>query len=181
MFFQRRQQMRTRLVRSVVSAIVLMWLGIVAAPTYAGFLQFPLHGCSDPSCTVNYSTHGAYSAGAMISVLDHSMVLNANNYYPYGPTATSTNGGNGVIKAFNGEVANGPRLSSDLVCVGGTIDLHPDWNPSVRMTNDGGCGVNYSSYDEHPGYDYKAAAGTPVYAAYSGYVLGTTCYNGQYQ
>ena len=147
-------------------------------PAIAGFLQFPLHGCSDPSCTVNYATYGAYSANAMNSVLDHSMALNSNNYYPYGTTKTSTNGGNSVIKAFNGETVSGALLSSDYRCVGGTINLHPDWNPSLRMTNDSGCGANYSSYDEHPGYDYKAVTGTPVYAAATGTVISTICYLG---
>ncbi len=46
------------------------------------------------------------------------------------------------------------------------------------MTNDGGCGTSYSSYDEHPGYDYKASLGTPVYAAADGTVISTVCYKG---
>jgi murein DD-endopeptidase MepM/ murein hydrolase activator NlpD len=46
------------------------------------------------------------------------------------------------------------------------------------MTNDSGCGSNYLSYDEHPGYDYHAAAGTPVYAAAKGTVISTICYLG---
>lgn len=161
-------------IRLITTLFSVLFSGAVCA----GFLSFPLHGCSDPSCTVNYATHGAYSANAMNSVLDHSMAINANNYYPYGPTKTSTGGGNGVIKAFNGEMVSGALLSSDFRCVGGTINLHPDWNPSVRMTNDSGCGSVYSSYDEHPGYDYKAVLGTPVYAAASGTVISTICYMG---
>lgn len=145
---------------------------------FAGFLQFPLRGCSDPSCVVNYDTHGAYSANAMNSVLDHSMALNSNSYYPYGTTKTSTSGGNSVIKAFNNETVSGALLGSDYRCVGGLINLHPDWDTSVRMTNDSGCGANYSSYDEHPGYDYKAVTGTPVYAATTGTVISTICYKG---
>jgi hypothetical protein len=125
-------------------AVALLWS--VSLPVWAGFLQFPLHGCSDASCTVNYATHGAYSANAMNSILDHSMAINpTNSYYPYGATQTSANGGDGVIRAFNGEVVSGSRLSTDFRCIGGTINLHPDWNTSVRMTNDTGCGSNYSS------------------------------------
>lgn len=158
--------MKTRL-------MAVLFSFLFSGAVYPGFLSFPLHGCSDPSCTVNYATHGAYSANAMNSVLDHSMALNSSNYYPYGTTKTSTSGGNSVIKAFNGEMVSGALLSSDFRCVGGTINLHPDWNPSVRMTNNSGCGANYSSYDEHPGYDYKAVAGTPVYAAQAGTVIST--------
>lgn len=161
-----------------IRLIAVLFSLLCSGTVYAGFLSFPLRGCSDPSCTVNYATHGAYSANAMNSVLDHSMALNSSNYYPYGPTKTSRNGGDGVIKAFNGEIVSGALLNSDFTCVGGTINLHPDWNPSVRMTNDSGCGSGYSSYDEHPGYDYKAVLGTPVYAAASGTVISTICYVG---
>lgn len=163
--------------RSILAAILLLISGLASLPAMAGFLQFPLHGCSDPSCTVNYATHGAYSADAMNSVLDHSMTLNSSNYYPYGTTATSSAGGDLKIISFNGEMVNGTPKTGDLRCVGGLISLHPDWDTSKRMTNDSGCGSSsYSSYDEHPGYDYKAASGTPVYAAATGIVISTTCY-----
>jgi murein DD-endopeptidase MepM/ murein hydrolase activator NlpD len=112
----------------------------------------------------------------MNSVLDHSMKLNASNYYPYGDL--SSGGGDGQVTAFNGESVSGTPLGSDDTCIGGTIYLHPDWNPSTRMTNDSGCGTGYASYDEHPGYDYKASLGTPVYAAADGTVISTICYLG---
>ena len=48
------------------------------------------------------------------------------------------------------------------------------------MTNNSGCGAGYTSYDEHPGYDYKADAGKPVYAAAGGTVISTICYLGNF-
>lgn len=171
-----------RLLRSLLAAVALFTLGLGAAPAFAGFLQFPLH-CSTPlsggvcpGTSIDYTTHGAYSAGAMNSVLDHSMKLNATNYYPYGKVSNS--GGDGVVAAFNGESVSGTAKSTDETCIGGTINLHPDWNTSLRMTNDNGCGTGYSSYDEHPGYDYKASTTTPVYAAANGTVISTICYLG---
>lgn len=163
--------------KTICSSILVFSTLVLSVPAYAGFLQFPLR-CSNVSCTINYATRGAYTADAITSVLDHSMRLNSNNYYPYGTTKTSTAGGNSRIVAFNGEVANGGVMSSDYRCVAGTVYLRPDWDRSRRMTNNSGCGVNYTSYDEHPGYDYKAVSGTPVYAAASGNVIGTICYLG---
>lgn len=160
--------------RTPIYIAALFVLGI-ASDAHAGFLLFPLH-CSDSSCTINYAIHGAYTADAMNSVVDHSMKKNTTAYYPYG--VLSGGGGDGVITAFNGERVHGAHLPSDETCIGGTIYLHPDWNKSRRMTNDGGCGVGYSSYDEHPGYDYRASSGAAVYAAADGYVLPTTCYIG---
>lgn len=171
-----------KLIRNILATFVLLSFALISLPAMAGFLQFPLHGCSDPSCTVNYATHGAYSANAMNSVLDHKMALNpSSNYYPYGTTATSYSGGDLKITAFNGEVVSGTTKSGDYRCVGGLINLHPDWDTSKRMTNDSGCGSSsYSSYDEHPGYDYAATLGTPVYAAASGTVISTICYLGNF-
>ncbi len=162
---------------------MLLVFGLGSTPAFAGFLQFPLK-CSDPlvggvcpSGSIDYTVEGAYSANAMNSVLDHSMKINpANSYYPYG--TLSSGGGDGKIIAFNGESVSGTPKSSDNTCIGGTIYLHPDWDPSKRMTNDNGCGSGYSSYDEHPGYDYKASLGTPVYAAADGTVISTICYLG---
>lgn len=180
-FFLRR--LKLRLLKNLLAAATLL-SGLGAAPAFAGFLQFPLH-CSTPlvsglcpAGSIDYTVHGAYSANALNTVLDHSMAINpSNNYYPYGTTTTSSTGGDLKIIAFNGEMVNGAHLSSDFRCIGGTIYIHPDWNPSMRMTNDS-CGTGYSSYDEHPGYDYRASLGTPVYAAQSGTVISTICYLG---
>lgn len=175
-----------RLVRGLPVVALLFIVGIGVAPAFAGFLQFPLK-CSDalvgttcPSGSIDYRTHGAYTLNAMNSILDHSMANNpSNNYYPYGTTVSSSTGGDLFIRAFNGEYANGTKLSSDWRCIGGTINLKPDWSGTgTRMTNESGCGPSYSSYDEHPGYDYKASLGTPVYAAADGTVISTICYLG---
>ena len=149
--------------------------GAVNSQTSTGFLQFPLR-CSDSSCTINYQTQGAYTANSINTVLDHRMMLNSSNYYPYGRKSTS--GGNQVIAAFNGEVVSGAAQGADDRCIGGTIYIRPDYNRSLRMTNDRGCGAGYTSYDEHPGYDYRAVAGTPIYAAATGTVISTICYLG---
>lgn len=161
-----------------VSFILLF---LVSTPSMAGFLRFPLD-CSTPlsggvcpSTSINYTVQKAYTANSINSVLDHSMKLNTNNYYPYGKYSNS--GGNKIITAFNGESVSG-ATSGDETCVGGTIYIHPDYNPSLRMTNNSGCGSGYSSYDEHPGYDYSATTGTKVFAAASGYVLSGGCYLG---
>ena len=148
--------------------------GAVNSQTSSGFLQFPLR-CSDSACTINYQTQGAYTANAMNSILDHRMRKNTSNYYPYG--VFSGAGGDKIVGAFNGEVVSG-ATSGDETCVGGTIYLRPDYNRNLRMTNNAGCGAGYTSYDEHPGYDYKAAKGTPVYAAATGTVISTICYLG---
>jgi len=138
------------------------------------FLASPLK-CGDPACLFTYS-QGVYTAQIMNSVVDHSLKQNANKLWQYGTTLGV--GGDGIIIAFNGEVANGPPLSKTdanlVVCIGG--ELHLATIPGVPSTDmvrhPGGCGnTNYASYDEHPGYDYYAMKGTAVYAAASGVVV----------
>lgn len=115
-----------------------------------GFLASPL-------------SYGVYTAGKITSVLDHSLKQNSpGGFWQYGTISSS--GGNGVIIAFNNEKANGTPKPSDQTCIGGTILLN-------GMTNTGGCGAGYASYDEHPGYDYRAALDTPIKAAAAGKVV----------
>lgn len=153
-----------------------------AVSAHAGFLQFPLRcstpGATCPSWAINYTIHGAYTANAMNSILDHSMFQNPapDLFYPYGVHVQSGNGGNKKIIAFNGEPVSGTVRTDDFRCVFGTILIRPDWDPNQRLTNDGGCNSSYTSYDEHPGYDYKADPNTPVYASATGTVISTVCY-----
>ena len=98
--------------------------------------------------------------------MDHSMVQNPNGRYPYGTK-------DGIIRGFNGELANaGAQDSSNAPCIkiatGQSFTLG-----GLIVTNASGCygNTNYIAYDEHPGYDYRAPAGTAIYAAYSGRVV----------
>src|SRR5262249_34839743 len=92
-------------------------------------------------------------------------------------------GGDGIIVAFNGERAMGkPRsidVDSKLVCVSGRILLKPTPasldSTALVNTHSTACndGTNYifSSYDEHPGYDFRAMPRTPVFAVADGTVI----------
>ena len=162
---------------------ILMALAVGLAPTAAvpaqstGFLDFPLK-CGDKNCAFEYFDN-PYRSGAMNSVLDHSMKKNANNFWEFGKV--SNKGGDGIVIAFNGEKANG-KASSDETCIGGTLLLKPGpgYSVSTAMVNGSGCGSKYASYDEHPGYDYKAS-GVPVRAAAAGTIVnisGARCYIG---
>jgi hypothetical protein len=133
------------------------------------FLASPLD-CGNPKCSITYD-RSAYTYGIMNTVLDHSLIQNTNGYWQYG--RKSRGGGDGIIIAFNNEKANGALKPSDERCVGGTILLKPTPSSPLQtaMTNTRGCGAGYASYDEHPGYDYHAALGTPVKAAAAGTVV----------
>jgi len=126
--------------------------------TYDGVnLGFPLD-CSTPTCsgTGNITYTGAYTAGSVISVVDHSMT------YVYGAE-------DGVVMAWTGEKGQGTavRLGCYPKVGGGTFSIAGTY---VGSPNDG-CTTYYLNYDSHPGYDYKATYNTPVKAAASGTVV----------
>lgn len=169
----------------LLTTLSFVALGFVSTSASAqAFLAFPLE-CDQPakSCKFKYSK-GAYTPGTVNSVLDHSMKKNASGAWPYGKLSSS--GGDGVIVAFTGERANGTGNSRDETCIKGKITLNRVRPIDERrdLVKQGVCptGVTgFASYDEHPGYDYRAAIGTTVKAAAAGRVLnikGQRCYIG---
>jgi hypothetical protein len=144
-------------------------------PYTQGFLGWPLSSCGDPGCSISY-TSGPYTPSIMYSVLDHSLKQDANGLWQYGTGSRS--GGNGVIIAFNGESASGPRSERDRACIGGILHIAPAQNVSDMVVHPSPCGTGFASYDESIGYDFRAAMDTPVQAAAEGIVIkngGTTC------
>jgi murein DD-endopeptidase MepM/ murein hydrolase activator NlpD len=123
-------------------------------------LEFPLK-CADPKCLVRYD-NGPFQQGMMTSLLDHSMSDNGNGFWQYGNIGNGR--GDGVIVGYDGSKAAGPGKRKDNTCIAGDLDLG-------GLLNDRGCGAGYVSYDEHPGYDYRAAVGTEVFAAAPGKVV----------
>ncbi|HEX8300272.1 M23 family metallopeptidase [Sphingomonas sp.] len=150
----------------------------------SGLLDFPLKH-KDVAKMKPYSDR-AYTPASINTVLDHNMGVNSsNNYYDYGTYAKGT--ANGIIQAFNGESVSAfdPKEPKKLLsngikdgnCIRGWITLKLD-NSSKGMTRAiAECG-GYTSYDDHPGYDYEGADGVPVYAADTGTVLNIE-YNGK--
>lgn len=160
----------------------LWWDELAPASLIAPFMISPLK-CGDPQCRQKYS-QGAYTAGIVTTVLDHSLKKNPppSTFWQYGtvnPKDPKDEGGDGVIVAFTGEKANGTPKKSDDICISGPVDRNGFVITLNGMANLFGCGPGYASYDEHPGYDYVAAHGTPVMAVADGAIVnngGEYCY-----
>jgi Peptidase family M23 len=146
----------------------------------AGFMSFPLK-CgapvgSDGNCNVPYAS-GAYTDNRINSILDHHMIpYPGTTFWQYG--TARDRGGDGIITVFDGTtVGTGNDYSNvDASCIA---------DPTGKISLDGlvivpgPCDNGFVSYDEHPGYDYKALFGSEVRAVADGTVVcrigKTTC------
>lgn len=167
---------------ALIATLLLLSTGASAFQnTDTGLFDFPLKH-KDVAKKSAY-THGPYTVESINTVLDHNMsAANGTVNFDYGTFAKGT--ANAVIQAFNGETVSGldPKKPGKLlpdgikggVCVKGWIALKPD-HSSKHMTRSISECSGYTSYDDHPGYDYQAADGVPVYAAAGGTVLNNRC------
>ncbi len=129
------------------------------------FLSFPL--------SVNLYPQGPYTPGKINTVLDHYM---ANAYES--PKNTPNSAGLGTILSFTGELFQTNYLYpiASLACYpkAGGASWSPFLSTLYKGTSDntGNCLTNVAlNYEGHPGYDYVATVGTPVYAAAEGIVV----------
>ena len=136
----------------------------VAEGAATQFLDFPL-SCpiaAQGKCSTTRYSKGAYAPASMTSVLDHHMEK------PYDE--------DGVVTAFTGEEgrATATKPKANQGC-------YPQYSPNpgkpfiikgLYLATNYACLANQRlNYDNHPGYDYTAEVGTPVYAAASGKVV----------
>lgn len=166
----------------VSTALFVVKAGVGVVP----FLAFPLD-CSTPDCFggILY-TRGAYTANSVVSVVDHSMRKNDNGTYPYGKVIypSGVKGLDGIVLAWTGEKGQGTPISQGCYPqvypqVGGTFIIGGTYASGGTDVNGKKCSLKRLNYDDHPGYDYKAAYGTPVKAAASGAVVniaGEKCF-----
>lgn len=121
-------------------------------------------------CTLPYD--GPYTPDRMNSLMDHHLLRNG------GTSRYAYQNADGIIVAFNGARLQGAHRN-DKACISGDPRLF-DSSGRPFMTT-GICPSGSVSYDEHPGYDYRASAGMEVRAAASGTVAnigGARCWVG---
>jgi hypothetical protein len=123
---------------------------------------------------------GMYTPGRVNSVLDHQMSrIGPGSLWWFGTLANGT--ADGVITAFNG-ASVGDRTTAHIVRFGTDSEvvcpaLHIYLDSGLDLINKyrsamGQCGTDYTSYDDHPGYDFYAEEHSEVRAVADGYVVG---------
>lgn len=139
-------------------------VAVVAPP--APFIGWPLRGAMPSE---NDPSDGPYSH-QIVSVFDHSNAsLQRGGAWLYQPDGTITSVGN--LQAL------GTRPFGKSPC----YELEPKNNPTgllqaFGLVYDGPLGLTcrptdgWLAYDNHPGYDYRAGRGTPVFAPFDGVV-----------
>lgn len=158
-----------------LSALAALTIAAMAAPSYGqaappeGFvLEFPLK-CGDPDCAFRYDL-GFETPASINSMLDHSLKQGSNGFWQYGSVAKGS--ADGVIVAMDGTRFDGKPKASDATCIAGAFaDMPGQVLDFSALMNSSGCGAGFLSYDEHPGYDFRAAVNTPVFASAAGTVV----------
>jgi len=156
-----------------------------------GVLSFPLAGKSPDDSENAFKCDPANSGNdcvvAISSVMDHSVNLDANGYPLFYPKqSTPSNPPDDIVQAFTGE--KGLAACRLPVCIepmnrqgailGYKNTAGTNFTVNGNYTGGSDCVDDCSSwlfYEGHPGYDYPAALGTPIYAPAAGTAFVPDC------